>query len=83
MVSWLEGVQSRFSLDYQFREVLIEIGINPETRIVNIIFAWPTESYYLFAAMSDFRADLLHQSIQTENTTCLSKSISFVKVIIH
>ena len=69
MISWVDNVQFRFKLDTEMHNILQEKGYDPNTYYFGTVFMWPTESDSLFTAFADFRASLLYEMSQMENST--------------
>ena len=69
MISWVDNLQLRFELDTEMKSILLQHGYNPETYYFGVVFMWPTEADLLFTVMADFRASLLYQLSQKDNTT--------------
>ena len=81
LISWVDNMQFRFKLDLDTKNILHEYGHDPDTYFLSSHFMWPTESDLLFTVMADFRANLLDQMTQTDNTTsCHLTTKSCVKM---
>ena len=81
MISWIDNIQVRFKLDTGMIEILLDHGYDPSTYYHGEVFTFPSESDLLFTALADFRAGLLYQMTQGNNTaSCPLSTNSCVKM---